>query len=333
MRSPDDIAVRECVVSAEEAGLRLDVYLASQVEDASRSFLKQVIKDERVHVNERMVTRPSRTMAEGDLVKVLLPPREPSELQPEDIPLEVEYEDEDLLIVNKASGLVVHPGPGHATGTLVNAVIHRCREFERSSDRDEPEAAAIRPGIVHRLDRFTSGLMVVAKSQMAFDCLSKQAREHAFERRYVALVQGEFKEDSGVIRASIGRSLSDRKRMSVTSVNAREAVTRFEVRRRFGVASCVALRLETGRTHQIRLHLRFAGHAVLGDTMYGVSDYSQWPVSAGVREALEGLCGQALHAELLGLRHPRTGERMRFTSSPPADFQLALKLLESLETQ
>ena len=175
--------------------------------------------------------------------------------------------------------------------------------------------------------------MVVAKTQRAFDSLSDQARRHAFERRYVALVQGEIKEDSGVIRASIGRSLSDRKRMSVTSVNAREAVTHFRVRERFGVASYIELRLETGRTHQIRVHLRFAGHPILGDMMYGVTDFSRWVVGVAVRRTLEGLEGQALHAELLGLVHPRTGEKLLFEAPPTPDFQEALTELRTLRSQ
>ena len=311
-------------MSAEEAGLRLDVFLAGRIADASRSFIKQAIKDERVTVKGDKVKRPSRGLSEGDEIEVRLPPAPVTELLPEDIPLDVVFEDSDILVVDKPSGLVVHPAPGHATGTLVNAVLHHCPDFELPRGEDGEGSDFLRPGIVHRLDRFTSGVMVVAKTRIAFDSLSDQARRHVFERRYVALVQGEFKEDSGVIRATIGRSLSDRKRMSVTSVNAREAVTHFRVRERFGVASYLELRLETGRTHQIRVHLRFAGHPVLGDTMYGVTEYSQLAIGDAAREALEGLEGQALHAELLGLVHPRTGENLRFETPPPRDFQEAL---------
>jgi len=321
------------VVSTEEAGLRLDVFLAGRIEDASRSFIKQAIKDERVTLKDRVVKRPGRSLSEGDEVEVRLPPAPVTELLPEDIPLDVVFEDSDILVINKPPGLVVHPAPGHATGTLVNAVLHYCSDFERPGDEGAPGGDFFRPGIVHRLDRFTSGVMVVAKTQRAFDSLSDQARRHAFERRYVALVQGEIKEDSGVIRASIGRSLSDRKRMSVTSVNAREAVTHFRVRERFGVASYIELRLETGRTHQIRVHLRFAGHPILGDMMYGVTDFSRSVVGVAVRRALEGLEGQALHAELLGLVHPRTGETLLFEAPPTPDFQEALTELRTLRSQ
>ena len=314
------------------AGLRLDVFLAGRIEDASRSFIKQAIKDECVTLKDRVVKRPGRALSEGDEIAVRLPPAPVTELLPEDIPLDVLFEDGDILVINKSPGLVVHPGPGHAAGTLVNAVLHHCAEFERPGSTDGDGSDFLRPGIVHRLDRFTSGVMVVAKTQRAFDSLSDQARRHAFERRYVALVQGEFKEDSGVIRASIGRSLSDRKRMSVTSVNAREAVTRFRVRERFGVASYIELRLETGRTHQIRVHLRFAGHPILGDMMYGVRDYSSWAIGEAVREALEGLEGQALHAGLLGLVHPRTGEKVVFEAPPPPDFEAALRELRKLRS-
>ena len=321
---------QQLLVSAEEAGIRLDVYLTSQIDDASRSYLKQVIKDKRVDVNGRTETRPGRSLDEGDRVDIVLPPPPSSDLLPEDIPLDIVFEDDDLLIVNKPSGLVVHPAPGHPTGTLVNAVLYHCRDFKRP---DDGATGSMRPGIVHRLDRFTSGLMVVAKSQVAFDGLSDQARRHAFERRYVALVQGEFKENAGVIRASIGRSLADRKRMSVTSVNARDAVTRFKVRKRFGIASYVELVLETGRTHQIRVHMRFAGRSILGDPIYGVTDFSGWSVPLSLLTALGALHGQALHAEHLGIVHPRTQDPLAFTAPLPPEFDTVLDELRRLQPE
>jgi len=331
MSSSDSSKPHECVVAPEEAGLRLDVFLAGEIPDASRSLLKQAIKEECVLVNAKAIRRPSRTVAEGDRITVQLPPQLPSRLEPENIPIDVVFEDSDLLIVNKPSGLVVHPAPGHPNGTLVNAVLYHCKDFQTPSE--STPAASVRPGIVHRLDRFTSGLMVIAKSPLAFEGLSRQAREHAFERRYNALIRGEFKEDTGVIRASIGRSLADRKRMSVTAINARDAVTHFAVSARFGSASSVALRLETGRTHQIRLHLRFAGHPVLGDPMYGVTDFENWAVPVTVQEALENLQGQALHAEVLGIKHPRTNAPLRFSAPPPPDFQAAHAALQTLQSQ
>lgn len=319
--------VRDFVTEAH-AGLRLDVFLAGVLEDASRSMVKKLIKDGRVTVDGRACARPSRTVVQGAEVAVALPPPPETDLVAEDIPLDVLHEDSEILIINKPSGLVVHPAPGHYSGTLVNAVLHHCKDFERPvGDLSGYGADLSRPGIVHRLDRFTSGVMVVAKTQPAFSHLAKQARNHAFDRSYVALVQGEFTEDSGRINATIGRSIRDRSRMAVTSVKAREAVTRFRVLERFGVASLVALELETGRTHQIRVHLRFAGRPVLGDPVYGVDDFARWDVADELRLALNGLEGQALHAELLGLQHPSTGERLTFTAPPPPDFEGALVAL------
>lgn len=328
--SPDNDRTFEDRVDDQHQGLRLDVFLAGRIEDASRSYIKKIIKDERVSVNGQPCTRPSKTMNCDDSIRVDLPPPPRSTLDPEDIPLEILHEDEDLVVVNKQSGLVVHPAPGHYTGTLVNAVLFHCPDFHRpTGDLSGYGTDPARPGIVHRLDRFTSGVMVVAKSQRAFDHLARQSRNHAFDRRYLALVRGEFKEGSGKISASIGRSLHDRGRMSITSVKSREAVTHFEVLERFGIGSYVALQLETGRTHQIRVHLRFAGRAVLGDPVYGITDFKGWEISDTLLAALNALEGQALHAEHLGLEHPSTGERLTFTAPPPPDFQNALDALRA----
>ncbi len=300
---------------------RLDVYLAEVIEDATRSFVKKLVKDRRVTVNGRVCTRPGRAMSVGDQVTVEIPPQPETTASPEDIPLEILYQDEDIVVVNKPSGLIVHPAPGHPTGTLVNAILHHCPDFQR------PGVDPLRPGIVHRLDRFSSGVLVVAKTPRAFTGLSRQAREHTFDRRYLALVRGEFEEDRGRVSAAIGRSLSDRKRMSVTGVWGRDAVTNFEVLERFRVASLIALRPETGRTHQIRVHLRFAGRPVLGDRVYGVADFASWGIPQDLRAALENLDGQALHAERLGIDHPATGDHMAFTAPPPEDFRAALQAL------
>ncbi|MFP6615225.1 MAG: RluA family pseudouridine synthase [Candidatus Hydrogenedentota bacterium] len=306
----------------DNVGQRLDTFLAACIEDASRSLLKQVIKDQNVSINGEPAKRPSRKVQLGDIVSITLPPPPTSHLVPEDIPLDVLFEDEHILMINKSSGLVVHPAPGHYTGTLVQAVLHHCPKFERpSGDLSGFGADPMRPGIVHRLDRYTSGVMVVAKTQLAFNHLSKQAREHTFDRHYIALVRDEFTEDSGLVNATIGRSLSQRGKMAVTSVKGREAITRFQVLERFGVASLIKLQLETGRTHQIRVHMRFAGRPILGDTLYGVTDYAKWDIPLPLRTALKALEGQALHAELLGLEHPVTGERITETAPPPDDFQ------------
>ncbi|MBI2435563.1 MAG: RluA family pseudouridine synthase [Candidatus Hydrogenedentes bacterium] len=309
------------VVSPEEAGLRLDVFLAGAIEDATRSFLKKLIKDGQVRINGHVCLKPGRTVAEGETITAEIPPPPPALPQAEDLPLDILYEDEHLLIVNKAPGMVVHPAPGHYTGTLVNAVLYHCPGMQRTG------SDLTRPGIVHRLDRDTSGVMVVAKTQRSFTDLAAQASSHSFDRRYLALVRGEFPEGQGRIVAGVGRSLGDRGRMSVTGIRAKEAVTNFEVLERFGVASLVALQLETGRTHQIRVHMRFAGRPVLGDPVYGVTDYKGMHLTPEIEAAFRGLIGQALHAERLGLTHPATGERLHFSAPPPPDFQRALDAL------
>lgn len=315
------------IVDEECVGLRLDVFLGEAIEDASRSFMKRLIKEDRIKVNGVVCTKPSRGMSLDDEVMVDMPPLPTDHPEPENIPLDVLYEDKDLIIINKPSGLVVHPAPGHERATLVNAILHHCPDFEW------PGRNEVRPGIVHRLDRETSGVMVVAKRQPAFDSLATQAAEHTFDRQYLALVRGEFKEDLGRITASIGRSLTDRSKMAVTQVRAKEAVTNFSVKERFGIASLVSLKLETGRTHQIRVHMRFAGRPVLGDPVYGVTDYSKWPLTPEVLAALNALQGQALHAEMLGIQHPTTGERMKFSAPPPEDFINALAALRTLEEE
>ncbi len=318
----------EFQAEAAEAGLRLDVFLAGRLEDVSRSVVQAAIKAGRVTVNGRGALRPSLNTSVGDTIVIALPPPATITLTPEAIPLDILFQDEHVLVVNKPAGLVVHPAPGHASGTLVNAVLYHCPDFQRPLGAEEGgDEAWIRPGIVHRLDRDTSGVMVVAKTALALDRLGRQAREHSFERRYVALVKGDFQEDAGVIRAAIGRSTGDRKKMGIHSPLAREAITRYRVLERFGVASLVSLELETGRTHQIRVHMRYVGRPVLGDPLYGVTDFSEWEVPAGLRAALEGLKGQALHAEVLGFDHPASGERLHYSAPPPEDFARVLQAL------
>ncbi len=330
--SPETV---EFTVEPEEDDLRLDVFLAGRLDDLSRTTVQHAIKagaarvgPRAAHVGPRNAPRPSRHVRAGEVVRFAVPALPTISLAPENIPLDILFEDADVLVVNKPAGLVVHPAPGHPSGTLVNAVLYHCRDFERPTGDGEGESW-VRPGIVHRLDRDTSGVMVVAKSRRAFDQLARQAREHAFERQYIALVKGEFAEDAGVVRAAIGRSSVDRKRMGVNAPESREAVTHYTVLERFGVASLVSLQLETGRTHQIRVHLRFVGRPVLGDPLYGVTDFTGWQVSPEVRAAFEGLKGQALHAQMLGFEHPATHKQLRFEAPPPEDFQRALDTLRN----
>ncbi len=297
---------------------RLDVYLAEQIEDASRSFIKRVIKEGRVTVNGSVCTRPARIVVTGETIAGEIPPPPTVDVEPENIPLDIVYQDSDVVVVNKPAGMVVHPAPGHYTGTLVHALLYHCPDFQRSGG--DP----LRPGIVHRIDRETSGLLVVAKTSRAFGPLSEQARHHEFDREYQTLVQGEFSEDAGRIEATLGRSLADPKRITVTGLQGRDAATRFRVLERFGCASLLAVVLETGRTHQIRVHLRFAGHPVLGDPVYGITDFEDWRVPASVKDALKSLHGQALHAGMLGFVHPVTGEKQVFTAALPPDFDRAL---------
>ncbi len=312
------------IVQPEEDGLRLDSYLAGAIEDASRSFLKKLIKSGCVVVKAGRGVKPASSVSAGEEIQIELPDPAPAEPRPENIPIEILYEDGDVVVVNKAAGMVVHPAPGHETGTLVNALLHHCSGYQHSGGDVK------RPGIVHRLDRDTSGVMVAAKTPRAYLHLARQAARHAFDRHYVALARGEFKEQFGSINASLGRSLAEPSRMAVTGINAREAITHFETRERFGVACFVRLQLETGRTHQIRVHLRFAGHPILGDPVYGETRYQSWDIPRQVLEALKNLKGQALHAELLGFQHPETGRTMTFCAQPPEDFQNALHALRSL---
>ncbi|MBI4556075.1 MAG: RluA family pseudouridine synthase [Candidatus Hydrogenedentes bacterium] len=314
----------EDTVDTEFEGFRLDVYLAERLEDASRAFLQKLIRDGQVTVNNRTCTRAARSVRAGEHVGVTFPAPPSTALEPENLPLEILFQDADLIVVNKPAGMVVHPAPGNYTGTLLNALLFHCPDF-RPEGRN-----ALRPGVVHRIDKYTSGVLVVAKTTAAFISLSKQAREHTFDRRYLAIVAGEFEESGGRVTAAVGRSVADRTRMSVTGVRSREAVTRFEVVERYRVASLLSVTLETGRTHQIRVHLRFTGHPVLGDPVYGVTDFSSWRISPELRTSLEMLQGQALHAERLGFVHPISGDRLTFAAPPRPDFQRVLDALRNL---
>ena len=293
----------------DETGMRLDAYIAA-VSDLSRSAAARLIEAGSVTVNGRL--------AEGDVVELTLPEPEECEAQPEDIPLDVVYEDGDIIVINKPQGMVVHPAPGNYSGTLVNALLFRCR------DSLSGIGGVMRPGIVHRIDKDTSGLLVVAKNDFAHTALSEELKYHGIEREYHALVKGGFGEDTGTIDLPIGRHPIDRKKMAVlkNSESAREAVTHYEVLARYGNVSYLKLMLETGRTHQIRVHMSYTGHPLLGDEVYGQSKIPFEKRHASL------LSGQALHAKRLSLTHPRTGERMTFECELPENFKELIEILE-----
>ena len=302
-------------VNKDEAGMRLDAYIAA-VSDLSRSAAARLIEAGSVTVNGRLAEK-KRAIAEGEVVEITLPEPEECEAQPEDIPLDVVYEDDDIIVINKPQGMVVHPAPGNYSGTLVNALLFRCR------DSLSGIGGVMRPGIVHRIDKDTSGLLVVAKNDFAHTALSEELKYHGIEREYHALVKGGFSDDAGTVDLPIGRHPIDRKKMAVlkNSESAREAVTHFEVLERFGNVSYLALKLETGRTHQIRVHMSYTGHALLGDEVYSKSKTRFETLHPNLFD------GQALHAKRLTLTHPKTGERMTFECDLPDNFNRALDLL------
>ena len=296
-------------VTAEADGERLDKLLTGQESLAmTRSALQVRMEHGDVTVNGKKVPKNYRQKA-GDQVLVQLPEPEPLELQPENIPLDIVYEDDDLLVVNKPKGMVVHPAPGHATGTLVHALLYHC------GDRLSSINGIIRPGIVHRIDRFTSGLLMVAKNDMAHQSLSAQIAAHSFTREYQAVAMGHFREAEGTISAPIGRHPVDRKKMCVTEKNSKPATTHYTVIAEYPRATHLRLRLETGRTHQIRVHLAYLGHPILGDDVYG--------------KAFPGIEGQCLHAAKIGFIHPSTGQYLEFESPLPEYFEKVLRKLKS----
>lgn len=296
-------------IEPEDAGQRIDKFLAEGLSgEASRSQVQAWIRDGHVRVNGGAVKANYR-LETGDQVDVTVPEPEPAELVPEDIPLDVVYEDRDVIVVNKPRGMVVHPAPGHARGTLANALLHHCRDLSGVGGQR-------RPGIVHRIDKDTSGLLMAAKHDTAHQRLSEQLADHSVIRKYLAVVQGRLPHDRGTIDAPIGRDPRDRKRFAVDARNGKPAVTHFTVVERFAGHTLVELQLETGRTHQIRVHLHYLGHPLEGDPVYGRR-----------RGAL--LDGQALHAFALGFRHPASGEPMLFEAPLPDDME---RLLEKLRT-
>ena len=287
-----------------DAGSRVDAWLAGQLEGLTRSAVQRLLEEGLVLLNGRPLAKNHR-LSGGETLTVSLPDPEPADAQPQDIPLDVVYEDGDVIVVNKPKGLVVHPAPGHPDGTLVNALLHHCGSSLSGIGGE------LRPGIVHRIDRDTSGLIIAAKNDAAHQALSAQLQDHTLARTYEAVVVGNLREDRGTVDAPIGRHHTDRKKMAVTDRGGRAAVTHWEVLERFQGFTHVRCRLETGRTHQIRVHMAHLGHPICGDTVYGA------------RKPVPGLTGQCLHAVGLRFIHPRTGEAVEL-SCPLSDAFTAL---------
>lgn len=299
----------ELVFPAEAEGLRLDKWLAEQELNLTRCGVQGLIASGNILVNGKNISKNCRPKA-GAEIMIVIPPPEEIEIVPQEISLDIVYEDDDLLVVNKPKGMVVHPAVGNYDQTLVNALLYYCKDSLSGIN------GVIRPGIVHRIDKNTSGLLIVAKNDMAHQGLAEQIKTHSFTREYEAIAVGSFSEKTGVINAPIGRSNSDRKKMCVTEKNSKSAITNYEVLKQYGGFAHVKLILETGRTHQIRVHLAYIGHAVYGDNVYG--------------KAVKGTQGQCLHARKIGFIHPRTNKYLEFECSAPEYFQKLLNKFEKM---
>ena len=299
------------LLRADQEGERLDQFLSRSMEGLTRSAAQRLLEEGAVTVNGRGAKKNTRT-APGDAVALSLPDPEPVDILPQDIPLDMVYEDEDVIAVNKPVGLVVHPAAGHPDGTLVNALLYHCGNSLSGIN------GALRPGIVHRIDRDTSGLIIAAKSDAAHLALAAQLQDHSLYREYEAVCVGNLKQDQGTVNAPIARHPTDRKKMAVNFLQGREAVTHWTVLERFSGYTHIQCRLETGRTHQIRVHMAHTGHPLLGDMVYGSK--KPWP----------GLAGQCLHARRLSFVHPRTGERLTLECPLPSWFQEVLTKLGHL---
>ena len=292
----------------EDQQMRLDKYLAEQFPEQTRSYLQKLIKDGAVLVNGKCV-KTGFQLSKGDEVSVSIP--EPKELDvlPQKMDQDIVYEDEDVILINKPKGMVVHPAPGHTTDTLVNGLLYHCKDHLSGIN------GVARPGIVHRIDRDTTGILIVCKNDKAHNSIAAQLKEHSINRRYRALVHGNIKEDTGTVEGPIGRHPIDRKKMSINERNGKPAVTHYTVLERFGNYTLIECKLETGRTHQIRVHMTSIGHSLVGDEVYG-------PAKCPFK-----LQGQCLHAMVLGFVHPTTGQYMEFSADLPEYFEELLKKL------
>lgn len=299
-------------VSAESEDNRIDKFLTEQFEELSRSYIQKLIGEGHLYVNDHLV-RSSYKIKEDDVISFDVPDNSELQIEPENIPLEILYEDEDVILINKPKGMVVHPASGHYTGTVVNALLFHCKDLSGIN-------GILRPGIVHRIDKDTSGVIICAKNDFSHKNLAEQLKEHTITRQYEAIVLGIFKESDGIINADIGRNPNDRLKMAVVSKNGKHAVTHYKVLQQFSKTALVSCELETGRTHQIRVHMAYKHHPLLGDVVYG-GKKSEFKLHG------EYLQGQTLHAKTLGFRHPRTNKYMEFTAERPAYFNELLEIL------
>lgn len=298
-------------VEAEQDGERLDKFLSIIYPDFSRAFFQKLIKNNQVAVNDK-VQKASYCVKIDDIVTVEIPDAVETTIEPENIPLDILYEDDDLLVVNKPKGMVVHPSAGHYSGTLVNAIMYHCKDSLSGINGE------IRPGIVHRIDMDTTGSLIVCKNDEAHINIAQQIKEHSVNRIYVGIVCGNVKEDSGTVEGTIGRHPIERKKMAINEKNGKPAITHYKVLERFGNYTYMQFKLETGRTHQIRVHMASIGHPLLGDALY----------SSG-RSLFKHLQGQCLHAQTIGFVHPRTGKYMEYSAPLPEYFEKLLYLLKS----
>lgn len=296
-------------VTVDDQGTRIDKYLSQMMPEQSRSYLQKIIKDGAVFSNLKAVKSNYKVVA-GDDIQITLPEPVSLDVTPEEMDLDIIYEDDDVILINKPKGIVVHPSAGHENHTLVNGIMFHCKDNLSTIN------GVMRPGIVHRIDKDTTGVIVICKNDKSHSCLAEQLKEHSITRKYHAIVYNNFVEDEGMVNAPIGRSTSDRKKMSVNYKNGRDAITHYKVLKRFGKFTYVECTLETGRTHQIRVHMSSIGHPLLGDDVYGPT------------KCPYNLQGQTLHAKVLGFIHPTTNEYVEFDAPLPDYFNDVLQRLD-----